>query len=240
MSSPSLHNKTVRPGRLGNYSYYYTGAPRAATALAQKKAPAFGRKAVLVMALLVVLGMGYRLLNSAPSTVQNTRVEQVTPAANTAQPESAPAVSAAASKNYCSTNTQPKYILIDVSERHLWACEQGKTVYDAKVITGSLLHESTLTPPGDYKVYAKTTNTTLTGSDELGTWKMPVFFWMPFLDNQHGTYGFHDATWRKDSEFGGTDPATDKASHGCVELTKTDMAWLYNWADAGTPLHVQN
>jgi lipoprotein-anchoring transpeptidase ErfK/SrfK len=63
---------------------------------------------------------------------------------------------------------------------------------------------------------------------------------MPFLSNKYGIYGFHDATWRSDSDFGNIDPNSEDASHGCVELPLAASAWLYNWAVIGTTLTVQN
>jgi lipoprotein-anchoring transpeptidase ErfK/SrfK len=63
---------------------------------------------------------------------------------------------------------------------------------------------------------------------------------MPFLDNQYGTYGFHDATWRKDSEFGKVDPNSADASHGCVELPLATAKWLYSWAPVGTAVTIES
>jgi lipoprotein-anchoring transpeptidase ErfK/SrfK len=97
-----------------------------------------------------------------------------------------------------------------------------------------------LTPRGTYHIYAKQTDTTLTGSDSTGSWNDPVKYWMPFLDNEHGTYGFHDATWRDNNEFGNVDPNSKDASHGCIELPLGASQWLYEWSPVGTTVTVKN
>jgi lipoprotein-anchoring transpeptidase ErfK/SrfK len=62
---------------------------------------------------------------------------------------------------------------------------------------------------------------------------------MPFLDNQYGIYGFHDATWRPSSAFGNINPYSTNASHGCVECPLATAAWLYHWAQIGTAVTVE-
>ncbi|HVW23347.1 MAG TPA: L,D-transpeptidase [Candidatus Saccharimonadales bacterium] len=140
--------------------------------------------------------------------------------------------------NHCAGNTLDKLALVSVSQRHMWDCEGEQQVYDSPVITGMEQLAADLTPRGTYHVYAKTTDTVLRGSDSTGSWNDPVSYWMPFLDNQYGTYGFHDATWRADSEFGNVDPNTSDASHGCVELPLAAAKWLYDWAPVGTTVTI--
>jgi lipoprotein-anchoring transpeptidase ErfK/SrfK len=241
--SSSLQHKTVRPGSLSGYSYYHSNrhpytqaAPATKTARKKLRLP-YVKLAILLIAVLLVGFVGYNAQATSDSNNASINTNQ-TGSSDTA----APAVAPVAKINRCEGNTLDKLIKVDISEQHLWGCEQGKIVHDAPVITGNENLDSTHTPRGEYKVYGKAANTTLTGSDEMGSWRMPVYFWMPFLDNQHGTYGFHDATWRPTSEFGKINPKTqgDKASHGCVELTKEDGTWLYGWAGVGTVLRVED
>lgn len=143
-----------------------------------------------------------------------------------------------AATNHCSSNTLEKLILVDTSQRHLWACGGSHQVYDSAVVTGYDKLAETITPSGTYKIYAKVTNTTLTGSDSNGSWNRPVYYWMPFLSNQYGVYGFHDATWRSTNAFGNISPDSSDASHGCVELSLAAAKWLYDWAPVGTTLQI--
>lgn len=132
-----------------------------------------------------------------------------------------------------------KTIIVSIEKRHLWACENAKAAYDSPVVTGDMNNAENLTPTGSYKIYAKQTDRTLRGSDTLGTWDVHVNYWLPFLHNQYGTYGFHDATWRNNDEFGNVDPYSSAASHGCVELPLSASKWLYDWAAIGTNVIVQ-
>lgn len=138
----------------------------------------------------------------------------------------------------CSANKLDKLIVVSISSRHLWSCEVASVVFDSAVITGMQNIAADLTPTGTYHVYSKQTNLYLKGSDSTGSWNDYVYYWMPFLNNQYGTYGFHDATWRANSEFGSVDPYSANASHGCVELPLATAKWLFSWAVVGTTLTV--
>lgn len=120
----------------------------------------------------------------------------------------------------------------------MWACAAEQQVYESPVVTGMEKLAADLTPRGTYHVYAKQTNLYLRGSDSTGSWNDYVYYWMPFLNNQYGTYGFHDATWRADTAFGNINPNTSDASHGCVELPLATAKWLYNWGPIGTTVKV--
>lgn len=191
------------------------------------------KKLIITVAVIAAL-IGIPLLRGGDSPKKSTAGQ---PQSQKAAPA---AVAPAQPKDKCAGNTLSRLVLVSVSQRHMWACEKSKAVHDSPVITGMIAHESTLTPPGTYHIYGKQTDTRLTGADETGTWDRPVDYWMPFLDNQHGTYGFHDATWRPNDEFGKVDPASGEASHGCVELPLASMKWLYQWALVGTIVTVES
>jgi hypothetical protein len=235
MSNVSLHNKTVRPGSLKGYSYYYSGRKPVVQAAAKtsKAARRFKFRGLIVVAVLAAL-IGLPLLRSDSGSVtkQQPKSTKPTSAAPLATPAAAPAEKVA-EVNHCKDNQLDKFVLVSISERHLWACEHRKTVRDAPVITGLETLPSNKTPRGTFKVYGKIADTALRGSDERGAWDYPVAYWMPYLDNEYGTYGFHDATWRPETSFGQVDPAGNEASRGCVELPLSDMKWLYAWGPTG-------
>lgn len=139
----------------------------------------------------------------------------------------------------CAGNTLTQEIVVSITKQHLWACSAATQSYDAPVITGMENLAADLTPVGTYQIYAKETNVYLKGSDSTGSWDDFVNYWMPFLDNQYGAYGFHDATWRASNAFGNISPESNQGSHGCVEMPLAAAAWLYNWAQIGTTVVIQ-
>lgn len=246
MSTPSLEHKTVRPGSLLGYSYYYSKQPpvRAKKIKAAKRRHLFRGKFFVVLLLAVVAGFLIRtyghttlskLNQAAKSTGSSTVHKQQIPA-----PTTTPAAAAPAAVNNCAGNTLEELVIVSISQRHLWACNQGTQVYDSPVVTGISYLAADLTPTGTYHIYAKETDQHLIGSDSTGSWDDYVYYWMPFLHNQYGNYGFHDATWRSPSDFGNISPDSPNASHGCVELPLATAKWLYGWAYVGTTVTIEN
>ncbi len=140
----------------------------------------------------------------------------------------------------CAGATQAQTLYISVGQRHLWACNGTSQAYDSPVVTGMENLAADLTPRGTYRIYGKQTGLYLDGSDSTGSWHDYVYYWMPFLSNQYGVYGFHDATWRKPGDFGNISPYSNDASHGCVELPLATAKWVYGWAPIGTTVVVTN
>lgn len=235
MKSTTLQSNTVRPGLL-----------RAA-----RKAPATAswhhRKRLWSLAVLVVIVglVGYGLLNHKPGSGVLTTFTQLPSSSKSgnvapiSKPSTAPAATVSQA-NECSGNTLSQFIKVSISQRHLWACQEGAVLYDSPVITGISYLAADLTPTGTYHIYAKETDLTLTGSDSTGSWSDPVSYWMPFLNNQYGTYGFHDATWRSPNDFGNISPDSSNASHGCVELPLATAKWLFDWSQIGTTLTIDS
>jgi lipoprotein-anchoring transpeptidase ErfK/SrfK len=171
------------------------------------------------------------------SAAVNTTIKKAsTPAPKTS---SSAAVAAAPAVNACVGNTLSQNIIVSIAAQHLYVCSYAQQVYDSPVVTGVESHPDTLTPVGVYHIYAKETNVVLKGSDSLHTWSDPVSYWMPWLDNQYGAYGFHDATWRPANAFGNISPNSLDGSNGCVELPLATAKWIYDWSVVGTTVTVE-
>lgn len=235
MSTSSLEHKTIRPGSLAGYSYYHSDR-HPGMVVAPAPVPVNPVRQKLQFRLLALVLVVAAATFAVPRFISNDSGNSATPQITS---KTAPAVTATSS-NHCAGNALDHFILISITQRHLWACQGAKTVYDSAVITGLRNHPETETPVGSYHIYGKITNTTLTGADSRGSWSDPVYYWMPFLDNQYGTYGFHDATWRPDTAFGKVSPDSTDASHGCVELPLASSKWLYEWAPIGTTVTVKS
>jgi lipoprotein-anchoring transpeptidase ErfK/SrfK len=255
MKSSTLESKTIRPG-LGSYSFYMSDrrpAPARRTKTAKKSTARRSKRhpwnaVLLAAAVTAALLFGYNAAAS-PSTPSQSRPPAATAKTPATKPQPTatapaatpkPAAPAAIAQTACSGNSLSQLIIVSISQRHLWACQAGTVAYDSSVVTGMENLAADLTPTGTYHIYSKQTNVTLRGSDSTGSWDDPVYYWMPFLHNQYGSYGFHDATWRADSDFGNISPYSNNASHGCVELPLATAKWLYDWADVGTTVTINS
>lgn len=234
----SANQKQTAQG--GTYSYsYYRSAPRSTPSVRPADKPGSFKRALFTVVLVAaVLAGGYLYANHTPKHVKGAPTSKaVTPIKKAKQttPSATPAA-----VNYCQENSLSQLILVSISKRHLWACAGTQQMFETPVVTGDTQYADTTTPPGTYHIYGKETDLVLTGSSSLGSWHDPVSYWMPFLDNQYGAYGFHDATWRSDSAFGNTDPSSSGASNGCVELPLASAKWLYDWSQVGTTVTIES
>ncbi|MDB5170350.1 MAG: ErfK/YbiS/YcfS/YnhG family protein [Candidatus Saccharibacteria bacterium] len=234
MKTSSLESKTIRPG-LNAYSFYHSDRHLQRTVAPVKPAKKSGkakRRLLLILALALIGFGGFRALN------MNDGGQQASTTSSGPSKQAAAIATAPTSTNNCMGNDIPQLVKISITKRHQWVCEGDKQVRDYPVITGMQNIAENATPPGTYKVYAKATDTVLSGTSSTGSWREPVSHWMPFLDNEYGTYGFHDASWRKASEFGNTDPYSTNGSHGCVQMSVASSEWLYNWANVGATVTI--
>jgi lipoprotein-anchoring transpeptidase ErfK/SrfK len=242
MSTPSLNQKTVRPGSLTGYSYYYSNkksAPSKKHGHAHRRPRIFKGWVIVILLLGVIAGTAYASLSHKSTTVQTrTTPPKVTQTKLPVVAKTVAPVAVAPPPNACASNTLDQRVIVSITERHLWACDQTSVVYDSPVVTGISYLAADVTPTGNYHVYAKETDKHLIGSDSTGSWDDYVYYWMPFLTNQYGVYGFHDATWRPANAFGNIDPDSSNASHGCVELPLATAKWLFNWVNVGTTVTI--
>ena len=109
-----------------------------------------------------------------------------------------------------------RWIEVDLSSQQVMA-HRGDTVVKTMVVsTGTSRYP---TPPGEFRIYSKYPSVTMSGPGYyLEGVPHSMFFYRGYA--LHGTY------WH--SNFG------TPMSHGCINLTRSDAAWLYDWAPVGT------
>ncbi len=224
--------RIYRPGMLqvGNYADILNRpTPNQAVRPAKKRR---GGMLWLVIILAIVGSIGYLFRGEVKSIpYQSITKQQIYNVSTTPLPKP--------QTTECSGNTNPKQIIVILSLQHIWACNYNHVAYSSAVITGYTGNPADVTPTGTYHIYAKETNVTLTGNDGVSSWRDPVSYWMPFLFNQYGAYGFHDATWRTPNQFGNISTSSSIASHGCVECPLATAKWLFNWVQIGTPITIK-
>jgi lipoprotein-anchoring transpeptidase ErfK/SrfK len=113
-----------------------------------------------------------------------------------------------------------KWIEVDLSKQRL-AARKGNTIVKAfQVSTGT---SRTPTPRGTFRIYAKYRKVRMRGPG----YNLPnVPHTMYFV----GGYAIHGTYWH--NNFG------HPMSHGCINLSKKNAAWLYKWAPKGTKVKI--
>jgi LysM repeat protein len=117
--------------------------------------------------------------------------------------------------------TNGKYIKVVLHEQRVYVYENGQMIH---TMLGSSGLPGTPTVQGDFKIYVKYTAQLMVGTD----YYLPGVPWVMYF---YQGYSFHGTYWHHN--FG------HPMSHGCVNLPTDEALWLYNWAEIGTPVHVQ-
>lgn len=124
------------------------------------------------------------------------------------------------------TNGYPKWIVVDVTSKVLYAYEGSKLVRTVLVSAGA---PATPTVLGEYKIYSKVRIQDMQGSNADGSrYFQPDVEWTNYF---YGSYALHGNYWRPPEWFGNIN-----SSHGCVGMQNFDAEWIYNWAPVGTPV----
>ncbi len=112
-----------------------------------------------------------------------------------------------------------KWVHVDISEQVLTAYEGDKWVFATLVSTGRGRHK---TEPGVYRVQQKIAHTAMDSEREN-------YFVdeVPFIQYFNQSQAFHGAFWH--DRFGNV------MSHGCVNLSIDDAAWLFEWSNPRLP-----
>ena len=135
-------------------------------------------------------------------------------------------------------------IFLDLSEQTLRMYKDGKLVLESPVITGNNGDNGTIshrTPTGTYLFYKsnKATDRVLRGTNDDGSkYASHVDYWMPFITSRG--IGFHDATWRSNSQFYNKDTYLTNGSHACVNMPHSNAKQLYNLITSNIYVYVYN
>jgi len=113
-----------------------------------------------------------------------------------------------------------KWIDINLTTQTLVAYEGDQPVLTTLVSTGKA---GTPTPTGRFRIGEKYRYRDMAGG--VGAYRYH-YRNVPHVMFFHGAYSLHGTYWH--SNFG------HPMSHGCVNMSLGDAAWLYNWAPLGT------
>lgn len=135
---------------------------------------------------------------------------------------------------------------LDLSDQIVKFYKNGKLKLEAPVITGSLningdnkkvgahptptgkhLFTETYTFSDGTRIKCKMSPKNLSGNNDDGTpYSRDVQYWMNFIPWRG--IGFHDATWRSNSQFYDINTYKTSGSHGCVNMRLKDAKALYD------------
>lgn len=117
--------------------------------------------------------------------------------------------------------TRGKFILVDLSDSMTYAYQDGVLVYSA---LSSMGLPATPTVVGRFSIYRRVREQTMSGPG----YSLPGVQYVQYF---YQGYALHGAYWH--NNFG------QPMSRGCVNMTNEDARWFYNFAEIGTPVHVQ-
>ena len=109
-----------------------------------------------------------------------------------------------------------RWIDVDLSAQRV-RVYQGNTAVRSMIVSTGIARYPT--PTGRFRIYAKYPSVTMSGPG----------YYLPGVPHTmffYGGYALHGTYWH--NNFG------TPMSHGCINLTKADAAWLYSWASVGT------
>ena len=129
-----------------------------------------------------------------------------------------------------------KWIVLSLECQELTAYQDGRVVQDTLITSG---RPALATDRGHTHVLSKSHPFLMISPWPKGS---PYYYspdWVQYATWiwPNGT-AIHDADWQPDSTLGPGSPNGPYASHGCVHVTLAMAAWVWSWADVGTPVDV--
>lgn len=122
-----------------------------------------------------------------------------------------------------------KWVDVSIRDQTLVAYEGKRAVYVTQVSTGAGgdgdPETTSATIQGYFRIQAKHVTATMTGNRaDVTEYELSD---VPYVQYFHGGYALHAAFWHE--KFG------HPHSHGCVNLTPRDAAWLFEWTEPQVP-----
>jgi len=121
-----------------------------------------------------------------------------------------------------------KYIEIDLSEQNLKAFKGGRKVNEFLISSGISKYS---TPVGDFNVWLRLAEGRMSwsyGENHPDNYDIPD---VPYVMYFFGPYAMHGAYWH--NNFG------RPMSHGCINISVQNAAWLYKWTTLGDKVFVR-
>ncbi|NPV39895.1 MAG: L,D-transpeptidase [Anaerolineae bacterium] len=120
-----------------------------------------------------------------------------------------------------------RWIEVNLYEQTLCVYENNQLLFATLVATG---YEPYYTQPGLFQIRLKKDFETMTGAFASGKTDYYLLEDVPWTMYYDGPRALHGAYWR--AMFG------YEQSHGCINLSVGDSAWLYQWANEGDWVYV--
>lgn len=122
-----------------------------------------------------------------------------------------------------------KWIEVSIRDQSLVAYEGTKAAYVTLVSTGLAGYadpeKAPATVRGTFMIHTKHVSSTMDGDEDVSdSYSLRD---VPFVQYFHKGYALHAAYWH--DVFG------KLRSHGCINLSPTDAAWLFEWTDPQVP-----
>lgn len=140
-----------------------------------------------------------------------------------AMPESEQAHRALARVEELMAAQRVKRVEVSLATQTLIAYEGDTPVFQAVISSGTPRYP---TVEGEFHIYAKHRFAPMTGGSAAGG----DYYYLPNVPSVmyfYSGFGLHGTYWH--NNFG------TPMSHGCVNLTKEDALWLFNWTDPAVP-----
>jgi hypothetical protein len=120
-----------------------------------------------------------------------------------------------------------RWIEVNLYEQTLTVYEDNRLIFATLVGTG---YAPYYTQPGLFQIYEKKELETMEGAFETGKADYYYLENVPWTMYYDGPRALHGAYWRQRYGY--------ELSHGCVNISVGDSAWLYEWAEVGDWVYV--